>query len=75
MTLVGVRSRATRNLACWEGVDLEVFRATYGMDVMAEHARGLARPFAAGLLERRGPHLRLTDEGVLLSNEVLQVLV
>jgi len=58
-----------------QGVDLEAFRATYGMDVMAEHAHGLARPFAAGLLERRGPRLRLTDEGVLLSNEVFQVLV
>lgn len=58
-----------------EGVDLVAFQAAHGVDVLADYARGLSAPFAAGLLERRGPHLRLTEKGVLLSNEVFQVLV
>lgn len=58
-----------------EGVDLVAFQAAHGVDVLADHARGLSAPFAAGLLERCGSHLRLTEKGVLLSNEVFQVLV
>ena len=58
-----------------EGVDLGAFQAAHGLDVMAEYAEGLAAPISAGLLERRGSRLRLTEKGVLLSNEVFQVLV
>jgi hypothetical protein len=43
--------------------------------VLSEYAAGLRDPFAARLIERRGPFLRLTEEGVLLSNEVFRVLV
>jgi coproporphyrinogen III oxidase-like Fe-S oxidoreductase len=45
------------------------------VDVLADYARGLSAPLAAGLLERSGPHLRLTERGVLLSNEVFQAFV
>jgi oxygen-independent coproporphyrinogen-3 oxidase len=58
-----------------EGVDLGAFRVAHGVDVLSEYAAGLHAPFAARLIERRGPFLRLTEEGVLLSNEVFQVLV
>jgi len=43
--------------------------------VMTDYAEGLSAPFAAGLLERRGAHLRLTERGVLLSSEVFQAFV
>jgi len=58
-----------------EGVDLELFRKVYGVDVLADHGRDLAPSFAAGLVERCGSRLRLTESGVLLSNEVLQAFV
>lgn len=58
-----------------EGVDLEAFAAVHDVDVLSDYAAGLSAPFAGGLIERRGPRLRLTDKGVLLSNEVFQVLV
>jgi len=58
-----------------EGVDVVAFQAVHGMDVLADYATGLAAPFAAGLLERCGSRLRLTDRGVLLSNEVFQAFV
>jgi oxygen-independent coproporphyrinogen-3 oxidase len=58
-----------------EGVDLEAFRAAYGVDVLGEYGRDLEASFAAGLVERCGGHLRLTERGVLLSNEVLQAFV
>lgn len=58
-----------------EGVDLEAFRTAYGVDVLDEHGRELAPSFEAGLVERCGSRLRLTERGVLLSNEVLQAFV
>jgi putative oxygen-independent coproporphyrinogen III oxidase len=58
-----------------EGVDLEAFTAAHGVDVMSDYAGGLSAPLAAGLVERRGPRLRLTERGVLLSNEVFQAFV
>jgi coproporphyrinogen III oxidase-like Fe-S oxidoreductase len=58
-----------------EGVDVVAFQAAHGVDVLADYARGLSAPFAAGLLERSGPRLRLTERGVLLSNEVFQAFV
>jgi oxygen-independent coproporphyrinogen-3 oxidase len=58
-----------------EGVDLGAFRLAHGVDVLSDYASGLCAPFAAGLLERRGAHLRLTERGVLLSNEVFQAFV
>jgi len=58
-----------------EGVDLGAFRTAHGVDVMTDYAEGLSAPFAAGLLERHGARLRLTERGVLLSNEVFQAFV
>ena len=58
-----------------EGVDLVAFAAAHGVDVMSDYAAGLSGPLAVGLVERRGPRLRLTERGVLLSNEVFQAFV
>ncbi len=57
------------------GVDLAAFRGRYGIDPLAEWADGIAAPFAAGLVEVAHGHLRLTDRGVLLSNEVFRAFV
>jgi len=58
-----------------DGVDLAVFRKRYGLDPLAEWADGIAAPSAAGLVEVADGRLRLTDRGVLLSNEVFRVFV
>jgi len=58
-----------------EGVDLEEFAAAHGVDVMSDYAAGLSAPFAGGLIERRGRSLRLTERGILLSNEVFRAFV
>jgi putative oxygen-independent coproporphyrinogen III oxidase len=58
-----------------DGVDLDAFRTAYGVDVLGEYGRDLEASFAAGLVERCGARLRLTERGVLLSNEVLQAFV
>jgi oxygen-independent coproporphyrinogen-3 oxidase len=58
-----------------DGVDLEAFRAAYGIDVLGEYGGDLAPSFAAGLVEHCGSRLRLTERGVLLSNEVLLAFV
>ncbi len=42
---------------------------------LAELGAALSRPFAAGLLEVDGDSLRLTERGVLLSNEVFELFV
>jgi len=43
--------------------------------VLGEYGRALAPSFEAGLVERCGRRLRLTERGVLLSNEVMQAFV
>jgi oxygen-independent coproporphyrinogen III oxidase len=54
-----------------DGVSTAGLRATYGIDVWATWGRGLERYVDAGLLVHQGGSLRLTREGMLLSNEVL----
>jgi hypothetical protein len=46
-----------------------------GVDQLDEHGKALADAFAAGLLVADETRLRLTERGVLLSNEVFQALV
>ncbi len=57
------------------GIDRPAFRRRYGLDPIDEFGPRLADAFAAGLLETRGGSLRLTDAGVLVSNEVFRALV
>ena len=57
------------------GIDLAGFADRYGADPLQLYAAGLRRPFAAGLLDVSDGSLRLTEKGVLLSNEVFQIFV
>lgn len=57
------------------GVSLPAFRGRYGVDPLAAYGSGLAPSFEAGLLEVSGERLRLTEKGVLLSNEVFRAFV
>jgi oxygen-independent coproporphyrinogen-3 oxidase len=63
----GLRRRA--------GVGLAAFRARYGIDPLSEWQDGLDRAERAGLVAVAGDQLRLTDRGVLLSNEVFASFV
>jgi oxygen-independent coproporphyrinogen-3 oxidase len=58
-----------------EGVDLEALRATRGVDVRATWAAALSEVERAGLVETVAGRLRLTDRGMLLSNEVFRIFV
>jgi oxygen-independent coproporphyrinogen-3 oxidase len=58
-----------------EGVDLAAFRRRHGLDPMREWEGPLAEVREAGLAETVGGRLRLTERGVLLSNEVFRIFV
>ncbi len=58
-----------------EGVGLAAFRERHGLDPLVEWRDGLAAAFTAGLVEVAGGRLRLTDGGVLVSNEVFGAFV
>jgi oxygen-independent coproporphyrinogen-3 oxidase len=61
-------------LRMMDGVDLEWYRRELGCDALAHFGQRLAEPFSRGWLEMRDGRLRLTDEGVLFSNEVFTLL-
>jgi oxygen-independent coproporphyrinogen-3 oxidase len=58
-----------------EGVDLAAYRRRYGLDPLVEWHAGLEPATDAGLVVVEGGRLRLTDRGVLLSNEVFEAVV
>ena len=58
-----------------EGVNLAAFRERHGLDPLEEWKAELRDSFAAGLLAEACGRVRLTDRGVLVSNEVFSVLV
>ncbi len=58
-----------------DGVDSAAFGARYGADPLDQFGERLDDAFAAGLLKSEEGRLRLTDRGMLLSNEVFQLLV
>lgn len=57
------------------GVDLGAFARRYGRDFDAVFGARLAEVSAAGLLERAGESLRLSERGRLLGNEVFACLL
>jgi oxygen-independent coproporphyrinogen-3 oxidase len=57
------------------GVDLARIEARYGLDVWARYGSELQPFVTAGLLVRDSDCLRLTREGMLVANEVMQVFV
>jgi oxygen-independent coproporphyrinogen-3 oxidase len=58
-----------------EGVETTSFAERFGVDPLAEYGARLSDAFGAGLLVMDGTRLRLTEAGVLLSNEVFRVFV
>src|SRR5262249_46570067 len=59
-----------------DGVDLQVMRARYGVDVWARYGRDLEAFVDEGLLTYdRDTFLRLTRRGMLLAHEVMTVFV
>jgi oxygen-independent coproporphyrinogen-3 oxidase len=57
------------------GVALPEFARRYGVDVLKEYAEALGVAFQAGLIEVADERLRLTRDGMLLSNEVFEAFV
>ncbi|HXG66116.1 MAG TPA: coproporphyrinogen III oxidase family protein, partial [Blastocatellia bacterium] len=58
-----------------DGVDLDEFRNDYGMDVLASYGDELRRLTDAGLVEVSDRRVKLTEAGLLLSNEVFVAFV
>jgi oxygen-independent coproporphyrinogen-3 oxidase len=58
-----------------DGVDLAAFCGRYGLDPLAEWGEGLDAAAKGGLVAVEAGRLRLTDRGMLLSNEVFQAFV
>jgi oxygen-independent coproporphyrinogen III oxidase len=53
-----------------QGVRLSAFKERYGIDPLEHYASAIARFSEAGLLETVGDHLRLTQRGRFLANDV-----
>lgn len=62
-------------LRLMSGFDLRAYAARFGRDVLRERADEIARLREAGLIELEDHHLRLTDKGAVLSNEVFVALI
>jgi len=58
-----------------EGVDVKSLRERYDVDVRATYGEALAPFVAAQLVILEGNRLRLSREGMLVANEILQVFV
>jgi oxygen-independent coproporphyrinogen III oxidase len=57
------------------GIDLNEYRARFGVDLAAKYSDELAEARAVGLVESAGGCLRLTRKGMLFSNEVFSIFV
>jgi len=58
-----------------DGVNLDVIRGRYGVDVWKRHGANLTDFVDAGLLRHEGGQLWLTRRGMLLAHEVMEVFV
>ena len=58
-----------------EGIDLQEFNKTFGVDLTEEFAEDFARLRTAGLIENSKKKLRLSKKGMLYSNEVFSIFV
>ena len=58
-----------------DGIDIDGIGRRYGIDVWARYGAELQPFIESGVLRREGARLRLTREGMLVANEVMQVFV
>ena len=58
-----------------KGVNLKEFRSRFGIDLQAKYADDLRYLREFGLIESDGNHLKLTEKGMIYSNEVFAVFV
>jgi oxygen-independent coproporphyrinogen-3 oxidase len=58
-----------------DGIDLAELGARYGTDIWGKYGSALTPFLGDGLMVRDGRRLRLSREGMLLANEILQVFV
>ena len=58
-----------------QGVNVEQYRESFGVDLRDEHAGDILRFREAGLVEFEGDLIKLTRAGALMSNEVFAVFV
>jgi oxygen-independent coproporphyrinogen-3 oxidase len=57
------------------GIDLDDYRTRFGRDLISMFADELSRLAEAGLIDIRPARLRLTEKGMLYSNEVFEMFV
>lgn len=67
-----VGETAIMNLRMRDGIDLAAFHQRFGLAVEEVYAEPIQHLTSLGLLEIQGDHLRLTQQGILVSNEVFQ---
>ncbi|MEX2660831.1 MAG: radical SAM family heme chaperone HemW [Vicinamibacterales bacterium] len=58
-----------------EGVDIQAIGAKYGVDVWSRYEMALEPFIVEGLVHREGPRLRLSRNGMLVANEIMQLFV
>jgi len=58
-----------------DGINFQEFGSRYGVDAWGVYGSNLAPFLEAGMVIRDGPRLRLSREGMLIANEILQVFV
>jgi oxygen-independent coproporphyrinogen III oxidase len=71
----GIEEALFTRLRLTEGIDLDLVRSRYGVDVWRQYGADLQQFVAAGLLIYDGRRLKLTRAGMLLANEIMTVFL
>ncbi|MBI4854023.1 MAG: radical SAM family heme chaperone HemW [Acidobacteria bacterium] len=70
-----VREAIMLRLRLIEGINLEEFKATYNFDILATYKEAFSELLENNLIEVTNGYLRLTQRGILFSNEVFVLFV
>ena len=71
----GIEEALFTRLRLTEGIDLNLVRSRYGLDVWRQYGEELQRFVDAGLLIYDHRRLKLTRPGMLLANEIMTVFL